>query len=1167
MSSSALKTTESIQDAIKESAEAGQKRKTFYSFGDEGVTATVGADGRLLRISRYFPGEKTGFCVDDPEMPEPWLFDLRFEKLLNLAESPGLGGGIGPTIDGSSIQTIVNDRWPTFEGTWNSKGQDHSRNNSQASDDDDGQDYSQDDYRYEDQDDNQNDNHDDSQHGNEDVIPFKLQYIVSKGTIYQRLVFSRRQVKLEDNIQVDAFLAPELQIKSKLLLRDLDYVTAGNIFNKAESDENRYLPVDASTMHSSPNWGEASATMNGKLLRCYEHSLTNGLNATLDFFLRRNLEYILSVCSIPISGPTSGDAACFALICGDVDSHRVATPASLYSFQLLILALRHFESLRKTNGDEDSKQPKRMLYIRRMRDRIYRVCLGHIRWLFVRVKSAIKEWIEELDQMNQSRHYAFPRKKEGLSNTFYLADHALTWRAIKSAEAAGLSPECGEWKPATSYSSDILRRHVLSRFTTKNPQSEKRMIAVTRSPLYTRFILRSRDSALFPAMDLGLFGEAEQISDVWRNTIDCQKNHEDNDDLNWCDPRKFALSLILAFKQTSINGRSVSDMYQHAISVLLRGSSANGLPPGLLSEKSMPVAYLSETSRDNYWEITFEVPRILWTYCLNPKDLINSANEASTTRDSDLKLVLDDLKSLSHTSAELGVQTRSILTGPRSNRPYRNSPMKHIQPFNSIVNEENIVELQDEWLYNEPSFFVGSSNGTGSRDAFKLRKASARDYPQHDTEKGLLLGFMIDVPKSRPSHEVKSNSRKSDEFFHEFFKKAPGHTAYGERTHRQKLEEEVLGICFSYPARARGLSEQLFRRGKKSHFTEETVAALNTWTTELRLSFYRLGKRKALTKVAMSFHFEGDFFDRYWTCRFLDSGQETMWEAKSTSQDPAKDAMLRHHEGISEVYHFTDLPGKFWEDIRRPLTNSHGDNVTEGSWQQRRVLELLLFGAMLKDRQAERPRWTFHDENRFLAITQKLQVYNEHEMLKLNRSHLKISKLEESLIKKLEMIRSDLEDQLGRETQLFTYVTVLFLPLGFATGIFSMSEAPTSQTLRSMIFLACMAFIVIAALGLLLRTLASTPFIRWGSQWWSKKAVLSRSNLKTWQLAIADLNIGMAGLRGVTVATWGSATSNLSDKAWTMALEGWNVKTRKWKIKIRGKKKPQDFDAEGDGPV
>ncbi|KAL0764306.1 hypothetical protein CaCOL14_013148 [Colletotrichum acutatum] len=220
-----------------------------------------------------------------------------------------------------------------------------------------------------------------------------------------------------------------------------------------------------------------------------------------------------------------------------------------------------------------------------------------------------------------------------------------------------------------------------------------------------------------------------------------------------------------------------------------------------------------------------------------------------------------------------------------------------------------------------------------------------------------------------------------------------------------------------------------------------------------------------------------------------------------------------------------------------------------------------------KDRQAERPRWTFHDENRFLAITQKLQVYNEHEMLKLNRSHLKISKLEESLIKKLEMIRSDLEDQLGRETQLFTYVTVLFLPLGFATGIFSMSEAPTSQTLRSMIFLACMAFIVIAALGLLLRTLASTPFIRWGSQWWSKKAVLSRSNLKTWQLAIADLNIGMAGLRGVTVATWGSATSNLSDKAWTMALEGWNVKTRKWKIKIRGKKKPQDFDAEGDGPV
>jgi hypothetical protein len=43
----------------------------------------------------------------------------------------------------------------------------------------------------------------------------------------------------------------------------------------------------------------------------------------LEFMIRRNLEHILSVCSIPI--PDKG----IALTCGDMSGHRLVTSATL----------------------------------------------------------------------------------------------------------------------------------------------------------------------------------------------------------------------------------------------------------------------------------------------------------------------------------------------------------------------------------------------------------------------------------------------------------------------------------------------------------------------------------------------------------------------------------------------------------------------------------------------------------------------------------------------------------------------------------------------------------------------------------------------------------------------------------------------------------------------
>lgn len=49
----------------------------------------------------------------------------------------------------------------------------------------------------------------------------------------------------------------------------------------------------------------------------------------LNFCLQRNLEHILSVCSIPVTPPDQYGGQIIALTCGDLDGHRVATSASL----------------------------------------------------------------------------------------------------------------------------------------------------------------------------------------------------------------------------------------------------------------------------------------------------------------------------------------------------------------------------------------------------------------------------------------------------------------------------------------------------------------------------------------------------------------------------------------------------------------------------------------------------------------------------------------------------------------------------------------------------------------------------------------------------------------------------------------------------------------------
>lgn len=96
-------------------------RTCTYSFGDDGLTATASPSGRLLRISRHFRGERFGYCVDHWSIPEPYEVVDRITSFLSSADDPDHNIGFYPdqgswVFDAKKVTAdFINDRWPNFD--------------------------------------------------------------------------------------------------------------------------------------------------------------------------------------------------------------------------------------------------------------------------------------------------------------------------------------------------------------------------------------------------------------------------------------------------------------------------------------------------------------------------------------------------------------------------------------------------------------------------------------------------------------------------------------------------------------------------------------------------------------------------------------------------------------------------------------------------------------------------------------------------------------------------------------------------------------------------------------------------------------------------------------------------------------------------------------------
>lgn len=163
---------------------------------------------------------------------------------------------------------------------------------------------------------------------------------------------------------------------------------------------------------------------------------------------------------------------------------------------------------------------------------------------------------------------------------------------------------------------------------------------------------------------------------------------------------------------------------------------------------------------------------------------------------------------------------------------------------------------------------------------------------------------------------------------------------------------------------------------------------------------------------------------------------------------------------VKETILFSDIDGNAyfsfsaqWEVIQQLLQVLDEDLSDTAkkieNWQDRE-----------KNRGTETPRWTKKDEKRYRPALRRIQLSNAESVQGLLQLQEKVQSLRASLISRRDYIRDDLSLRGAENTRYFTYVTVVFLPLGFATGIFSMSETPAGSTLARMSGTAATTFVL-----------------------------------------------------------------------------------------------------------
>ncbi|KAJ4343128.1 hypothetical protein N0V95_006743 [Ascochyta clinopodiicola] len=196
------------------------------------------------------------------------------------------------------------------------------------------------------------------------------------------------------------------------------------------------------------------------------------------------------------------------------------------------------------------------------------------------------------------------------------------------------------------------------------------------------------------------------------------------------------------------------------------------------------------------------------------------------------------------------------------------------------------------------------------------------------------------------------------------------------------------------------------------------------------------------------------------TQEILEAVRESALQSKDTSSEHEKNSdrsefakTIREAKqlqwlGDREEYNSIAKKWRRYFQILNVLEESLADNIEKmDEWQRRE-----------QDRQDQQPRWTERDKRNHFTTILRLKIFTERQSREIKRLRDKVRSFRESLPDQLGSIREDISFRGSQSINLFTYVTVIFLPLGFATGVLSMNGLPDRSTSTNLVFTALAAF-------------------------------------------------------------------------------------------------------------
>lgn len=726
----------------------------------------------------------------------------------------------------------------------------------------------------------------------------------------------------------------------------------------------------------------------------------------------------------------------------------------------------------------------------------------------------------------------------------------------------------------------------------------KRALAVNRSSRYTRFLLHDRDSAMLHDDSFFLDGSFKEL---WKQTLESQQYHPANEesapDSKSYTTMRYALSIMMGARDSTLNGAEPSRALSSSFEALLRIFSHNGFIGEQLSWLTKePVIFDDDRDRDSHFHASFEVLYILLTHSNHvlPKKEDEKDSENPVAKGHELTEILQGVEGMS--SALKALPEKVAIAQRKKVR----RTMEEKMPFNNHITSSNVCTIEEEWLYNYPEFFsTEKSSPSDTNGRFQDDRASSIDQDAMivDAKKLKMYGKprkRTNDPRKDFSFNVLSYPRLMKEL------QAPRRAADAKKRFIWMPNPNKEAVQGAKAAKGSDEEKQAMALFFNRHLQSENVTqddtslALNSWNSELHLSFHYLEqdqhvypneddqcqdshgfeingflseggvvvpqsqcKVPLVRRAQMSYRFNGDLFDRYWTCHFIESNipqkVDQSADAKSLhsplspflssssplpSQPGTTYTCSSQTQGSSgyEKCHGCLFLSK--DDRKHLFTQFNKGKQGFKTWWQRKVLEILLLERMLdkvfhntksvleeiersppsKERESnlagwelgtfstsylhlvstlgsiednltsilqtlhrwddrakshgvEKPRWTLNDENKYRKSIWKEQTSLEERRSDIQKQKQRAVSLQKRFkeaaqrrSEKEERERALREQQSERNIRWFTYVTIVFAPLSFAEGFYSMSGAPPNGLTRSLATLSAVALVITVVL-------------------------------------------------------------------------------------------------------